>query len=136
MQKIDERVRELAHQFGDLPTVYAGDFNSITQAPTPGVDSDDHRQGVAGLMHAREMTDSVAIAERKSGADQNSINPTSDDHRFFGPGRQLDHVWVPPEMSVRRWILVNRAVAYADQFSGHDPLVVDLSFSPHSLEAA
>ena len=112
----------------DIPTVFAGDFNSYTQKPDLRYDSDEQRWRVHELLEVNRFRDAGENATVASNALHNSINPIPADRRDFGPGRHLDHLYVGADLTIAAWVLVNRDVPYAEQFSDHDFIFADLEY--------
>lgn len=109
-----------------VPVFEIGDFNSLVQQQTRRYDSDSHRQRVWKAVRQAGLTDAVMVASTRSQHRLNTINQRSSDRRRFGPGRHLDHIFVPRRTPVKAWGLISRDVAYSNQLSDHDPVWADV----------
>ena len=120
IKKVIVRTKALRNRHKGIPAIFAGDFNSYRQGNVAGVDSDTNRFRVYNYMKTVGFEDAVVKASSTVNAKMNTLNPEPGDTRNFGEGRHLDHFFVPSNVSVSKWGMVNRKVSYRNQFSDHD----------------
>ena len=126
MKQTVAKIAATQSKFPGIPTVYAGDFNSLARRHVAPYESDLNRYRVAEYLKTLNFTDAVGIATTTVNAQLSSFNPEPDDLRNFGPSFHLDHFFVnpgtvdAPGTTVSSWGLANRDVAFNSQYSDHD----------------
>lgn len=103
-----------------IPTIFSGDFNSLTRHHVDPYESDVNRYRVNEMLLSKGYSDAKTVAEVTVNGELGSLNQTPTDTRNFGPGFELDHFYVKTGTRVSAWTLVNRDVTYASQYSDHD----------------
>jgi len=122
IQQTVAKVKQTLAKYPGIPTVYAGDFNSLNRHHIDPYESDFNRYRVAEYLKTLHFADAVGIATTKVNEAGSSHNPETTDLRNFGPSFQLDHFFVGAGTTVTSWGLTNRAVTYKSQYSDHDPI--------------
>ena len=98
---------------GNVPIVYAGDFNSNSLHPL---------DGPAVAMAAQHVADAFDVAQTLVNAKYDSAN--DDEHSPPAFGHNIDHLFAPPGVAVTKWQLV------MDLSSGRLPSVIPSDHNP------
>lgn len=123
MKWLTATVHTYAAALGNVPVIYAGDFNSHERLPVPRFD------GVAAAAAAVHIPDAKDVAQYRYNAQYNSANGYSRTAPMGG--YNIDHIYAPPGIAVATWHLV--ANLQNGQFTGvmgsdHNPLYAAMSY--------